>query len=376
MLNPKKFLDSLLDNEIDFYCGVPDSLLKQFCACVTETLDTDKHTITANEGGAMGLAIGYHIGTGRLPLVYLQNSGLGNIINPLISLASNEVYGIPMIIMIGWRGEPNIKDEPQHIHQGRVMMETLYAMNIPTHILSDNDDLAIKQTSNAIEEAKEKNSPVVLVVKKNTFDKFDTTTPSCDISLSREDAITEVTNNLSNDDLIVCTTGMPSRELFEFRANNSLGHHRDFLTVGGMGHASQIALGIAKTQNKSQVYCFDGDGAILMHMGSLPIIGQSNVTNLVHVLFNNGVHDSVGGQPTVGFEVDFCKIAEASGYKSATKVFTKNEIKKCILSIMPDTGPHFVEIVVKPGNRKDIGRPTTTPAENKLAMMNHIKNNA
>ena len=374
MIDPNTYLDSLLKNNITFFAGVPDSLLKQFCACVTDKCHKDDHTITANEGGAIGLAIGYHLGSGKIPMVYLQNSGLGNIINPLISLASKEVYGIPMIIIIGWRGEPGIEDEPQHTHQGRVMMDTLKSMEIPTYILDTNEESAIKQTSSAINEAYTKNTPVVIAVRKNTFDKYNSTKEEIDLPLSREDAIITSTQELPKNAVVVCTTGMPSRELFEYRAMNNQGHHKDFLTVGGMGHASQIALGIAKTQKDSMIYCFDGDGAALMHMGSLAIVGQSSASNLIHVLFNNGVHDSVGGQPTVGFEVDFCQIAKSCGYMSSTKVRTFTEIIESFNLLKEKPGPHFIEILVRPGNREDIGRPTSSPLDNKKLIMEFLQN--
>jgi phosphonopyruvate decarboxylase len=253
-------------------------------------------------------------------------------------------------------------------------MDTLDAMDIPAYVLSDNIKTASEQTLHAIQEATEKKSPVVLAVRKNTFSKYEIDKKKIDILLSREEAIIEVTKNLEDNDLIVCTTGMPSRELFEYRANSNQGHHRDFLTVGGMGHASQIALGIAKMQKNLNIYCYDGDGAALMHMGSMPIVGQSRATNFIHILFNNGVHDSVGGQPTVGFKIDFCAIAKASGYSSVAQAKSVNEIKNILSSIQLNSGPHFIEIIVRPGNRVDIGRPTSSPLQNKVAMMNHIKN--
>ncbi len=373
MIDPKNYLSSLKENNIDFYTGVPDSLLKQFCACVTDELGSENHIIAANEGGAVGLAIGHHLGTGKVPMVYLQNSGLGNIINPLISLASKEVYGIPMLIMIGWRGEPGVKDEPQHIHQGRVMNASLDSMEIPKYVLDFDENIAIEQSNEAIQLAIKKSTPVAIIVRKNTFNKYNLQKKEVDLPLSREEAIVASTNSISNDDVIVGTTGMPSRELFEHRSKNNLGHHRDFLTVGGMGHASQIALGIAKTKKNKTIYCFDGDGAILMHMGSLGIIGQSKTKNFVHILFNNGVHDSVGGQPTVGFDLDFCKIALSCGYSSSKRIIKLDDIEASINSLKNNDGPHFIEIQVRPGNRADIGRPTSTPTENKDAIMEFLK---
>ena len=372
MIKPAHYLNSLNEFGVNFFAGVPDSLLKEFCACASEKCGQDTHLITANEGGAIALGIGYYLGTGNIPMIYLQNSGLGNIINPILSLASEQVYGIPMLIMVGWRGEPGVKDEPQHVHQGRVMVESLEAMDLPYVILSLDEKTALEQTQNALGLAREKMSPVVIVVRKNSFESFPVERPLCDLELSREEAVIAVAEMLPEDGVVVCTTGMPSRELFEFRASTSQGHHRDFLTVGGMGHASQIALGLCKAQPERPTYCFDGDGAALMHMGSLAIIGQSNAVNLTHVVFNNGVHDSVGGQPTVGFGIDFCRIASACGYVSAAKVKSVEDIAQAIEFASNDLGPHFIEVYVRPGSRDDIGRPTTSPAQNKDAFMEYL----
>ena len=295
MLCPTDYLRVLGDSGVTFFTGVPDSLLKEFCACVTVTLKPEDHLISANEGAAVGLAIGHYIGTGSLPLVYLQNSGLGNVVNPLLSLASPEVYGTPMLLMLGWRGEPGKKDEPQHVHQGRVMAKMLEDMDLPVVVLSEDMVEAEVQTKAAAQQARDINGPVALVVKKNTFDKYAAPEVEADLPLGREEAIIAAAETLEDNAAVICTTGMPSRELFEFRARNEAGHDRDFLTVGGMGHASQIALGLAMAQPARPIYCFDGDGAVLMHMGSMAITGQSNAKNLIHLVFNNGVHGSVGG---------------------------------------------------------------------------------
>ena len=293
MISPKIYLENLKKAGIDFFSGVPDSLLKQFCACISENIKNESHTISSNEGAAIALGIGNYLGSGNIPFIYLQNSGLGNVVNPILSLASREVYGIPMIIMIGWRGAPNVKDEPQHIHQGRVMKKSMDAMDLPHVTLSKDEETAIKQTNEAITKAKKYSTPVFLIVK-NTFSEYAYEKPPSKLDISREQAITTASKLLESNAVVVSTTGMPSRELFEYRANNNQGHHRDFLTVGGMGHANQIALGISKAQPSRPIYCFDGDGAAIMHMGSIAVLGQSNAKNLIHIIFNNGVHDSVG----------------------------------------------------------------------------------
>ena len=372
MLCPTDYLRVLGDSGVTFFTGVPDSLLKEFCACVTVTLKPEDHLISANEGAAVGLAIGHYIGTGSLPLVYLQNSGLGNVVNPLLSLASPEVYGTPMLLMLGWRGEPGKKDEPQHVHQGRVMAKMLEDMDLPFVVLSEDMVEAEVQTKAAAQQARDINGPVALVVKKNTFDKYAAPEVEADLPLGREEAIIAAAETLEDNAAVICTTGMPSRELFEFRARNEAGHDRDFLTVGGMGHASQIALGLAMSQPARPIYCFDGDGAVLMHMGSMAITGQSNAKNLIHLVFNNGVHGSVGGQPTVGFNIDMPKIAIACGYASAQRVTNKKGLHSAITMARATDGVSFIEVQVRPGNRADIGRPTSTLEQNKVAMMKFL----
>jgi phosphonopyruvate decarboxylase len=372
MLAPADYLRVLSDAGVTFFTGVPDSLLKEFCACVTATMRQQDHVIAANEGASVGLAIGHHIGTGSLPLVYLQNSGLGNTVNPLLSLASPEVYGVPMLLMLGWRGEPGKKDEPQHVHQGRVMVQILEDMDIPVVVLSNEIATAKLQTQAAAKQAYEIKGPVAIIVKKNTFDKYASPKVEVDLPMGREEAIIAAAQTLEDNAAVICTTGMPSRELFEHRARGEAGHHRDFLTVGGMGHASQIALGIAMAQPSRPVYCFDGDGAALMHMGSMAIIGQSNVKNLIHLVFNNGVHGSVGGQPTVGLNIDMPQIATACGFATSQRVITLDKLKNAISAARMTEGVHFIEVQVRPGNRADIGRPTSSPAQNKTAMMKFL----
>lgn len=373
MINPEDYLDELTSLGVEFFAGVPDSLLKEFCACISNKVSEDNHIIAANEGGAIGLGIGHYLGSGKVPFIYLQNSGLGNIINPLLSLSSNQVYGIPMLIMIGWRGQPNIKDEPQHVHQGKVMIDMFESMDFPYLVIDKDPMLAKNQMEEALKIAIHEKTPTFLVVRKDTFKKVDFKKPNNNLDLSREEAINIITKKLKANHLIVSTTGMPSRELFEYRETSKEGHHRDFLTVGGMGHASQIALGLAKTRKEKEVICLDGDGAAIMHLGAFAIIGQSKCNNLIHIVLNNGVHDSVGGQQTVGMEINFCDIASSCGYKSAEKIKDFKNINKILTDFFEKDGPHFLEILVKPGNRKDLGRPTSSPEENKNAIMEHLE---
>jgi phosphonopyruvate decarboxylase len=372
MLDPKKYLDVLKDSGVTFSSGVPDSLLKELCACISDKFDPNKHIIAANEGAAVGLAIGHHIATGGIPLVYFQNSGLGNVINPLLSLASPEIYGIPMLFVVGWRGEPGVKDEPQHLHQGRVMMPLIEAMEIPKFILSTDPLVAETQTRKATKLAFDERTPVMIVVKKGSFQNYSSTSKTQNKKISREEAIIKAAESVEENAVVVATTGMASRELFEYRAFNQLGHHKDFLTVGGMGHANQIALGIALGQPTRPVYCFDGDGASIMHMGSLSIIGQSMCHNFTHIVFNNGVHGSVGGQPTVAFDIELTEIARGCGYKSVFKTDSLIDLELSIDKSMETKGPVFIEVQTTSTNRKDLGRPTSTPAQNKEELMRFL----
>ena len=375
MLSPEAYLDVLQDSGLTFFAGVPDSLLKQICGVITDRLGADRHVITANEGAAVGLGIGYYLATGEVPLVYMQNSGLGNVVNPVLSLASPEVYGVPMVMMIGWRGRPGVKDEPQHVHQGRVTEAMLDSMDVPTFVLDEDIEAAAKTTQAAVAKAKEINGPVALLVKKGTFDAYKRDTHFPPMNMEREEAIIAIADAVEDNAAIVCTTGMPSRELFEHRARTGGRHETDFLCVGGMGHASQIALGIAMSQSDRPTYCIDGDGAALMHMGSMAIIGNSGLSNLIHLVVNNGAHESVGGQPTVGFDIDMPAIASACGYKSAVRVKDSvEELNAAIADARKVDGPTFIEVQVKAGHRADIGRPTKTPKENKTALMDFLAN--
>ena len=374
MLEPKILVNFLKKQNISFFSGVPDSLLKDFCAYVDDQFPPENHIIAANEGSAIGLAIGHHLSSGKIPLVYLQNSGLGNTVNPLISLASEEVYSIPILLVIGWRGEPGIKDEPQHKHQGRITPALLDVMDIPYVIIDSSMDQneVLTLIGTQIKNCQISNKPVCILVRKGTFEKYkkkisESNNSQCE--LEREEAVQIATKICEPNAIIVCTTGMLSRELFEFRANNKLGHGKDFLCVGGMGHASQIATGIAIDQPDRPVYCFDGDGAALMHMGSMAITGTRNLSNLIHLVFNNGCHESVGGQPTVAQKFKLSQVASALGYKFSETVRTKENLKKIIIKSQLNKNSSFIEILVRSGHRSNIGRPTTTPIQNKVALM-------
>lgn len=374
MISPKFFIDKLEALGIEFYAGVPDSLLKNICAYISDNLDERHNIITANEGGAVGLAAGYHLATGKIGCVYMQNSGEGNIINPLASLTDKEVYNIPLLLLIGWRGRPGVHDEPQHVKQGKITTGLLNTMGINYDVLSKDEDKAAKQMEHAVSLIQSTNEVYALVIEKDTFESYTLQREEKkSLSLSREEAIQTVAAATDVKDAIVGTTGMISRELFEYREKMHEGHERDFLTVGAMGHASQIALGVAMEQPERTIWCFDGDGACIMHMGAMAIVASKNPKNYVHVVFNNGAHDSVGGQPTVGLKINIPAIAKAVGYKAVYSVDDKGALEKVLNEIKEMDGPILLEIKVKKGNRKDLGRPTTTPIQNKEALMNFLK---
>jgi len=376
MINNSSFFSSLNNSDVNFFSGVPDSLLKDICAFITDNTSSENHIISANEGNAISIGIGHHLATNKVPLIYMQNSGLGNAINPLLSLADRDVYSIPMILLIGWRGEPGIADEPQHKKQGKVTLDLLDTMKIPYEVLSSktSSEEADRVIKNMVKLATSSNIPCALLVKKGTFESYKLKLNKFyERDLSREEAIEIIINELNEDDVVVSTTGVTSRELFEYREKKSQSHEKDFLTVGGMGHASQIALGISIFKKNRTVFCIDGDGALIMHMGGLAINAHNAAGNFKHIVMNNSAHDSVGGQPTVGNKIDLTGIAVSLGYSWSKKVSTKNEIINAMKEIRKINGPALIEIQVKKGFRKDLGRPTVSPVENKKSFMKFLE---
>ena len=350
MIEPGLFVNTLREAGVDFFTGVPDSLLRNFCAYVTDNCGAG-HVIAANEGGAVGLAAGHYLATGRPALVYMQNSGQGNAVNPLASLADPDVYSVPLVLLVGWRGEPGVKDEPQHVKQGKVTLSLFETLGIPTEVLPDDEAAACQLARAQVARARAESRPVALVVRKGLFADYALQNKKPDIAaLRREEAIEAVLGEMGDDAVVVSTTGMISREVYEIRERRGQGHARDFLTVGSMGHALMIALGIAKAQPARPVFCLDGDGASLMHLGNLAIAGQSGCANLTHIVFNNAAHDSVGGQPTVAGAVDQPENARQCGYNRPG-------------------APTFREIRVAKGARKDLGRPKEPPQVNKALFM-------
>jgi phosphonopyruvate decarboxylase len=370
MIEPEAFHRALKDQGYDFFTGVPDSLLKHLCAYIADRVPRDRHVINANEGSAIGLAAGYHLATGEVPVVYMQNSGLGNAVNPLLSLADSAVYGIPILMLVGWRGEPGRADEPQHVTQGRITRDLLDTMGVEHHVIgpdTEDFDVVVADTTARIRAT---SRPCALLIRDGSFAPY---TPEGSAErpypLTRADVLEVVLDAIPPDVLVVSTTGMTSREVYAIRQRRGLDQSRDFLTVGSMGHASQIALGVAMRHADRQVLCLDGDGAVIMHMGSLAIIGSLQATNFKHVLINNGAHDSVGGQPTAAASVDFCAVASACGYTTARRAVTLEEVSAAIRALIELPGPALLELPTRSTATTDAGRPSTTPAQNKARFM-------
>ena len=372
-MDVKRFVNAL---GVSFFTGVPDSLLQPLCTYLTRTCGDDptRHLIAPNEGNAMGLAAGYHLATGKIPLVYMQNSGLGNVVNPYTSLVSPQVYNIPMILVIGWRGEPGVKDEPQHIHQGALTCSMLAQLQIPYTVLSvDSAVSAFREAMDNLIPFLHRGQAVAVVVRKGALTDDAAVTPWQNrYTICREDAIGAILQ-AAGENLVVSTTGKISREVYEWRVKRGEPHTHDFLTVGSMGHSSAIAVGIALQQPSRRVWCLDGDGAVLMHMGAMGMIGQTAPPNLVHVMLNNAAHESVGGMPTVAGGMDWPAIVRGCGYPAASTVTSIEDLSAALAAANAASTLSFLEVQCAIGSRSDLGRPRETPADNKQRFMDCIR---
>lgn len=377
-MNVEDFIDILGS---DFYVGVPDSLLKPLCDFLIDTYgeDNKNHVIAANEGNAVAIAAGHYLSTGNVPVVYMQNSGQGNIINPLTSLINHHMYAIPEIFLIGWRGEPNIKDEPQHLYQGEITLSLLDVVDVPYFVLRKNTiaDEFIDIMKN-FRELFKKGKSVAIVVSQNALNYSGKNVYTNSYMMCREDVIKEIIS-VSGDSPIISTTGKTSRELFELRERdvvkerNILVHCKDFLTVGSMGHSSSIALGVALQASREDVWCIDGDGAVIMHMGAMAVIGKVHPENLIHVVINNEAHESVGGAPTAASNIDFVSLAKACNYDYAVSVDCMDDLKAVLYEYKCKSGLRFLEVKSAVGSRRDLGRPTLSPSDNKTIFMEFVK---
>ncbi|MCR4880794.1 MAG: phosphonopyruvate decarboxylase [bacterium] len=358
----------------DFYTGVPDSQLKALCNYLMNTYGIDKkhHIIAANEGNCVALAAGYHLATGKVPVVYMQNSGEGNIINPVASLLNDKVYAIPEIFIIGWRGEPNVHDEPQHIYQGEVTLKLLDDMDIANFVITkETTEEELKSKMDEFKIILNKGKSVAFVVKKGALSYGEKVVYKNDNTMSREEIIQHIVK-YSGEDSIISTTGKASRELFETRVANGQSHKYDFLTVGSMGHSSSIALGIALNKSDKKIWCIDGDGAALMHLGAMAVIGANKLENFVHILINNSAHETVGGMPTVAGSVDMVSLAKACGYQDITSVDNFEDLDKALEFAKKSNKLTLIEVKCSIGARENLGRPTTTALENKINFMKNL----
>ena len=359
----------------DFYSGVPDSQLRALCDYLIDRYGTDPkhHIIAANEGNAVALAAGYHLATDKIPVVYMQNSGEGNIINPVASLMNDKVYAIPCVFIIGWRGEPGVHDEPQHIYQGEVTLKLLEDMDIAHFVISkDTTEIEIAEKMQEFRQILAAGKQVAFVIKKGALEFDGKVKYENANTMTREEIIKHIVEH-TGDDPIISTTGKASRELFEIREARGEGHEKDFLTVGSMGHASSIALGIAVQKPNRKIWIIDGDGAALMHMGAMAVIGANAPKNIVHIVINNGAHETVGGMPTVAGKIDLVAIAKGCGYPNATSVESFEELDEALEQAKSEDELSLIEVKCSIGARADLGRPTTTAKENKERFMIDLK---
>ena len=359
----------------DFYTGVPDSQLKALCNYLINTygIDPRHHMIAANEGNCTALAAGYHIATGKIPVVYMQNSGEGNIVNPVASLLNDMVYAIPVIFIVAWRGEPRIHDEPQHVYQGKVTIKLLEDMSIkPFIISSQTTEEDLKAAMEDFKDDLGAGKSVAFVVKKGAISYDGKTEYKNNNTMLRETIIQHIVK-VSGEDPIISTTGKASRELFEVREANGQNHKYDFLTVGSMGHSSSIALGIALNKPNTKIWCVDGDGAVLMHMGAMAVIGNNRPNNMIHIVINNEAHETVGGMPTVAGGIDMVTIAKSCGYPYAVSVSTSKSLDSELEAAKKRNMLSFIEVKSAIGARDDLGRPTTTSLENKQNFMEYLE---
>lgn len=360
----------------DFYTGVPDSQLKALCDYLFDKYGIDQrhHIIAANEGNAVALGAGYHLATDKIPVVYMQNSGEGNIVNPVASLLNKKVYNIPMIFIIGWRGEPGVHDEPQHIYQGEITLNLLDDLGISYFVIDcDTSESDVKNVMVQYKEKLSNGDDVAFVIRKGGLTKDGKTVYLNQYEMSREEVIKHIVE-VSGEEPIISTTGKASRELFEIREANGQPHKYDFLTVGSMGHSSSIALGVAISKPDKKVWCIDGDGAVLMHMGAMAVIGANRPKNMVHVVINNTAHETVGGMPTVAGQIDIAKVAVACGYQHVVSVEDYPGLDTALKDARARTELTLIEVKCALGARENLGRPTTTTHDNKIEFMKYLKN--
>ena len=374
MVDQKQLFEALGKLGVDFFTGVPDSLLNDFCLYLVKNIPDGHHVMAANEGNAIAIAAGHYLATGSIPIVYMQNSGIGNATNPLLSLTHECVYGIPMVLVIGWRGDPSINDHAQHKKQGELTPVLMKNMDIPYEIL-DAEDTVVDKFSWAVAKAKEISSPVALITKKAilTENIKKQEYPECSL-MNREEAISAVIDVLGSDAVYLGTTGRATRELHEQLKAHGVGEGHEFQNVGSMGHVSSVGLGIALAKPEKKVVVFDGDAAAVMHMGALATNCRYKAGNMIHIVLNNGVNESVGGQPSAGYIVNLTVAAEACGYRTpGHAVEAKLELQSIIRNYKIGEMPLFIDVHVRQGIRGDMPKLIIDHKAQKQALMEILK---
>ncbi len=359
---------------VDCYAGVPDSQLKALCDTLYDSYGVgDSHLVAANEGAAVGFAAGHYLATGKPALVYMQNSGIGNAVNPICSLINDRVYAIPVVFVIGWRGEPGVHDEPQHVFQGQITLDLLKVLDIMAFVITK--ETTYEEFTAMLNESKPviaAGKSVAFVIKKGGLSTAVKPGYLNGYPLTREQIVSKIVSQAKEGDIFVSTTGKLSRELFEIREALKQSHKYDFLTVGSMGHSLMIAYAIARQKKERRICCLDGDGAVLMHTGSMAVVGAGKPENLIHVVINNEAHETVGGMPTVASKVNFVDLALASAYAVAYRAETEAELDDVLKTAYTARGPVFIEVKANLVSRADLGRPTTSPVENKDSFMSYL----
>ena len=374
MVNQQELFDALFDMGVDFFTGVPDSLLNDFCLYMTNNLPASEHVMAANEGNAIGIAAGHFMATGKLPLVYMQNSGIGNATNPLLSLTHDCVYGIPMLLVIGWRGDPSINDHAQHKKQGELTPVLMTDMDIPYEIL-DDDNTVIEKFRWAANKAREISSPVALIAKKAILTQKEKKQMYPESPLmNREEAVSVVIDVFGDGAVYLGTTGRATREVHEQLKMHGVSEGHEWQNVGSMGHVSSVGLGLALARPDKKIVVFDGDAAAVMHLGAFATNCRYKAANLIHIVLNNGVNESVGGQQSAGQLIDLTGVAKSCGYRNVGHaVKTKEELQQVLKTLPGDDMPTFIDVYVRQGIRPDMPKLNIDHKAQKEALMNYLK---
>jgi len=365
MIKVNSLINLLKKNNSNFFTGVPDSVLKELSYSLQKK-NKNNHIIATNEGAAVSLGIGHYLSTKNVPCIYMQNSGLSNALNPLISIAHEKVYSIPLILIIGWRGSPRIKDEPQHNVKGKITESILKLLNIKYTIIRSNSDL--KKFDKQIKIAKKKNTIVACLIEQGTLEKIERTNKRNDFyKLNKEFFLKTLLQIIDKNTKIIASTGYNSRELMYLRSKYNITKNKDFYMVGGMGHTASVALGYSLSSKKKTI-CIDGDGSLLMHLGSIKTAGTFANKNFKYILLNNNSHDSVGGQNTYANDINFKKLSISLGFKNFYSIKDGKNLKKNIQDFLKSNTLNFLEVKVSNSKIKKLPRPTDLIKIKKLFM--------